>query len=189
MAAPVAPVVGVPPRVKAFVDVWHRAECRVASACFTLIAALLIVDVVGRELLGPLMRAIGVDIGATAIPGGQKIAVYAMVLGSFAGIGIATATNSHLVPRVGFGWVPDRWSGAVGRLGDLFTAAFMFAVAAYGIEFVLGSKATSMRAPVLGWEVWPFQLAIPAGFASAAVRYLVFAVFPGLKPPPPEFQE
>jgi hypothetical protein len=37
--------------------------------------------------------------------------------------------------------------------------------------------------------VWPFQLAIPAGFASAAVRYLLFAAWPGLKPPPPEFQE
>jgi TRAP-type C4-dicarboxylate transport system permease small subunit len=179
----------VPEGVRAFVAGWHRAECRIASAAFTLIAVLLIVDVVGRELAGPLLRTLGVEVGATSIPGGQKIAVFAMVLGSFCGIGIATATNSHLVPRVAFGWVPQRWSGAVARAGDLFTAAFMFAVAGYGIQFVLASQATGMRAPVLGWEVWPFQLAIPAGFASAAVRYLAFAAYPGLKPPPPEFQE
>jgi len=179
----------VPAGVRAVVDRWHRIECRVASVAFTLIAALLIVDVVGRELLAPALRAVGLPIGATGIPGGQKIAVYAMVIGAFCGIGIATATNSHLVPRVGFGWVPQRWSGTVGRLGDLFTAGFMFAVAWFGIQFVLDSRATGMRAPVLGWEVWPFQLAIPAGFASAAVRYLAFAWFPGLKPPPPEFQE
>lgn len=183
------PAPAVPEGVRAFVAGWHRAECRVASAAFTLIAALLIVDVVGRELVGPLLRQLGIEIGATSIPGGQKIAVFAMVLGSFCGIGIATATNSHLVPRVAFGWVPQHWSGAVARLGDLFTAGFMLAVAWYGVQFVLASQATSMRAPVLGWEVWPFQLAIPAGFASAAVRYLAFAAFPGLKPPPPEFQE
>ena len=178
-----------PPAVKDFAARWHRVECWVASACFTLIAALLIVDVVGRELLGPLLRGLGLPVGATAIPGGQKLAVYAMVLGSFCGVGIATASNSHLVPRVAWGWVPARWSDGVSRIGDLFTALFMLGVAWYGIEFVLASKATSMRAPVLGWEVWPFQFAIPAGFASAAVRYLVFAAFPGLKPPPPEFQE
>lgn len=186
MSAPSPPV---PPRVRTFVAGWHRAECRVASAAFTLIAALLIVDVTGRELVGPLLRQFGVDIGATSIPGGQKIAVFAMVLGSFCGIGIATATNSHLVPRVAFGWVPQRWAATVARAGDLFTACFMLAVAGYGVQFVLASMATGMRAPVLGWEVWPFQLAIPAGFASAAVRYLAFAAFPGLKPPPPEFQE
>jgi TRAP-type C4-dicarboxylate transport system permease small subunit len=179
----------VPAGVKAFVAGWHRAECRVAAAAFTLIAALLIVDVVGRELLGPLLRALGLEIGATSIPGGQKVAVFAMVLGSFCGIGIATATNSHLVPRVAFGWVPQRWAGTVARVGDLFTAVFMVAVAGYGVQFVLASQATGMRAPVLNWEVWPFQLAIPAGFASAAIRYLAFAAFPGLKPPPPEFQE
>jgi TRAP-type C4-dicarboxylate transport system permease small subunit len=179
----------VPAGVRTLVARWHRVECWVASLAFALIAGLLIVDVVGRELLAPLLRGLGVSIGATSIPGGQKIAVYAMVIGSFCGIGIATATNTHLVPRVAFGWVPKGWSDTVARLGDLFTAAFMFAVAWYGVQFVLSSKETGMRAPVLGWEVWPFQFAIPAGFASAAVRYLVFAGFPGLKPPPPEFQE
>lgn len=179
----------VPAGVRALADRWHRIECWIASGCFTLIAALLIVDVVGRELLGPALRALGLPIGATAIPGGQKIAVYAMVLGSFCGVGIATATNAHLVPRVGHRWVPARWSDAVGRVGDLFTGAFMLGVAWYGLQFALGSQATGMRAPVLGWEVWPFQLAIPAGFASAALRYLAFAACPGLKPPPPEFQE
>lgn len=186
MSPPTPPV---PPGVQAFADRWHQAECWIASACFTLIAALLVVDVVGRELLGPALRALGLPIGATAIPGGQKVAVYAMVLGSFCGVGIATASNSHLVPRVGFRWVPARWSDATSRVADLFTGAFMLGVAWYGLVFALDSKATGMRAPVLGWEVWPFQLAIPAGFASAALRYLAFAAWPGLKPPPPEVQE
>lgn len=179
----------VPAPVRRFAERWHRVECWIAIVAFGLIAVLLVIDVGGRELLAPLLRRLGIAIGATGIEGGQKIAVFALVVGSFCGVGIATATNAHLVPRIGFGWTPARWSGAVNRFADLFTGAFVLGVAWYGLQFVLSAKATGMRAPLLGWEVWPFQLAIPAGFASAALRYFLFAAWPGLKPPPPEFQE
>ena len=65
----------------------------------------------------------------------------------------------------------------------------MLVVAGYGLQFVLSSHATKMQAPVIGWELWPFQAAIPAGFVSAALRCFLFAAWPGLKSPPPEFQE
>lgn len=183
------PPAAVPPEVRRLAADWHRAECWLAMAAFACVAALLMFDVLGREVFAPLLRALGVSVGATTVPGGPKIAVFAMVVGAFCGVGIATATNAHLVPRVGFGWVPAAWAPAVARAGDLFTGVFMLGVAWYGLQFVLASKGTSMRAPVLNWEVWPFQLAIPAGFASAALRYLMFAAWPGLKPPPPEVQE
>ena len=51
------------------------------------------------------------------------------MIGSFAGIGIATATASHLVPRVGFGWVPARWDPWFNRLADLITGVFLVGVA------------------------------------------------------------
>lgn len=186
---PSASTVRAPAAMQALARRWHRAECGVAMAAFTLIAALLIIDVVGRELWAPLARASGLTTGATGVPGGLKIAVYAMVLGAFCGIGIASATNVHLVPRVGAAWVPRPWAPWMARLGDAFTAAFMMAAAWYALQFVMASKATSMRAAVLGWEVWPFQLAIPLGFVSAALRHAMFSAWPGLKPPPPEFQE
>lgn len=179
----------VPTGVRAFADAWHRAECWLAMAAFGTVAALLMFDVLGREIFAPMLRAIGVSVGATTVPGGPKIAVFAMIVGAFCGVGIATATNSHLVPRVGFSWIPERWAPAVSRLGDLFTASFMLVVAWYAWQFMLASKGISTRAPVLNWEVWPFQLAIPVGFASAALRYAQFAFYPGLKPPPPEIQE
>lgn len=168
---------------------WHRIECWIAIIAFSLIAILLMLDVLGREVIGPMLHAMGLKVGAIGVPGAQRISVYALVVGSFCGVGIATATSAHLVPRVAFSWLPDGWNPVVSRLADLFTGLFLIAAAWYGIEFVLASKSTGMRAPVLGWEVWPFQLAIPAGFASAAVRYLLFAAWPSLKPPPPEFQE
>jgi TRAP-type C4-dicarboxylate transport system permease small subunit len=111
------------------------------------------------------------------------------VIGAFAGIGIATATASHLVPRVGFGWIPASWEPWFNRLADAITGLFLVGVAYYAWVFVASSMATDLRAPVLDWPVWPIQLAIPIGFLSAAGRYLMYAAWPSIRPLPPEFQE
>ena len=177
-----------PPWARKLMTVWHTVECWIAVAAFGFIALILLLDVLGRELLGPIVRLFGLKM-ATGIFASQKMSVYALVVGSFAGIGIATATGSHLVPRVGFGWVPESWGPAIDRLADLITAVFLVAVTYYAFRFVRSSMSIDLRAPVLGWPVWPFQLAIPLGFLSAAGRYFLFAMWPDLRPVPPEFQE
>ncbi len=169
--------------------VWHRLECWLAVACFGLIAGLLLADVLGRELLGPLLRAIGFEPGPMGIFGSQKVSVYALVIGSFAGIGIATATGSHLVPRIGHPWVPSSWGPTMDRLADVVTGVVLVGVGWYGWVFVASSRMTDLRAPVLDWPVWPIQLAIPLGFLSAAARYFIYAGWPAAKPAPPEFRE
>lgn len=179
----------VPAAVQGVLRVWHRLECWVAVAAFGFIAGILVLDVFGREFVGPLAKALGYPLGSTGVPSSQRLSVYALVVGSFCGIGIATATASHLVPRVAFGWIPSSWSAGMNRFADLFTGVFLIAVAWYGFEFVMSSKATDLRAPILNWSVWPFQLAIPLGFGSAAGRYLIYALFPAARPVPPEFQE
>lgn len=169
--------------------IWHRLECWLAVACFSFIAIVLVLDVMGRELLAPLLRVAGIDAGPTGIFASQRFAIYALVVGSFAGIGIATATGSHLLPRVGFGWVPKEWGPGMDRLADVITGCFLIGVTYFGFKFVASSYIVDLRAPVLDWVVWPFQLAIPLGFLSAACRYFVYAVWPGLRPGLPEFQE
>ncbi len=157
-------------------------------AAYGLIATLLVLDVMGRELLGPIFKALDIK-GATGLYGAQKASVYALVLASFCGIGIATATGSHLIPRVGFGWVPKAWGPHMDRLADLLTGLFMVGVAYYGYVFVASSMSTGLRAQAFNLPVWPFQIAIPLGFLSASVRYFFFAAYPALRPQPPEFQE
>lgn len=169
--------------------VWHRIECWLAVACFSFIAVILVLDVLGRELLAPLLSLARIDAGPTGIFASQRLAIYALVVGSFAGIGIATATGSHLVPRVGFGWIPKAWAAGMDRFADILTGCFLLGVTYYGIRFVESTYAVDLRAPVLDWVVWPFQIAIPAGFVSAACRYFVYAIWPSLRPGLPEFQE
>jgi TRAP-type C4-dicarboxylate transport system permease small subunit len=177
-----------PAGARRFAERWHRAECLIAVSAFGLIATLLILDVAGREVLGPIYKLLGLK-GATGVYGAQKLSVYSLVLASFCGIGIATATGSHLLPRVGFGWIPKDWGPSVDRLADLITGLFMLGVAYYGYVFISSTMAAGLRAQAFNLPVWPFQLAIPLGFLSAAVRYFLYATWPALRPLPPEFQE
>lgn len=178
-----------PASVSALLRGWHRVECWVAVLCFSFIAVVLAIDVVGRELYGPIMRTLGVQVGATGLFGSQKLAVFALVIGSFAGIGIATATGVHLLPRVAFGWVPKSWGPLMDRLADVVTGCFLLGVAWYGVVFVMDSKESGVLAAVINVSAWPIQAAIPAGFLSAALRYFIFAAWPSLRPVPPAFQE
>lgn len=186
-AAPAHPP--APPAVVGLLRGWHRIECWIAVLAFSFIALVLMIDVLGREFYGPVMGLMGIQIGATGLFGSQKLAVFALVIGSFAGIGIATATGVHLVPRVGFSWVPKRWGPTMDRLADAITGLFLLGVTWYGVVFVLASKQSGVLAAVINISAWPIQMAIPLGFASAALRYLLFATWPALRPIPPEFQE
>jgi TRAP-type C4-dicarboxylate transport system permease small subunit len=183
------PAAEAPAFARAVVAAWHRCECWIAVVCFGFIAVILLVDVLGREIVAPLLRASGMTVGALGVQGSQKLSVFALVIGSFLGIGIATATASHLTPRVAFGWVPRAWDALMNRLSDLIAAVFLLGVAWIAMKFVLSTRDAALLVPILGWKVWPIQLAIPIGFVSAAGRYLMFAIWPALRPLPPEFQE
>lgn len=181
---PQLPVGGEPPAaVRQALAAWHRAECAVAVAAFAAIALLLIADLAGRQLLGPLMRAAGFAEAAGGIVGASKLAVYALALGCWVGLGLASATGTHLVPRIGFGAVPATWSPTIDRLADALTAAAFLASAAYAAQAVQGSWQTGILAPLLQWPVWPVQLVMPLGLVSAALRHACFAVWPALRPP------
>jgi TRAP-type C4-dicarboxylate transport system permease small subunit len=168
---------------------WHRGECWLAVAAFSFIAIILVMDVVGREVVGPVARLIGLDIGPTGIFASQRLSIFALVIGAFAGIGIATATGSHLVPRIGYAWAPDRWGPVIDRLGDVLTGIVLLGIAYYGFIFVQSTYEADLRTPMLDWVIWPVQTAIPLGFISAACRYFFYARWPDLRPNLPEVKE
>lgn len=177
-----------PTGARRLVDGWHRVECLIAVAAFGFIAVVLILDVAGRELLGPIYKAFDLK-GSPGIFAAQKMCVYALVIGSFCGVGVATATGSHLLPRLGFGWVPAAFGPTMNRIADVVTGVFFCGVAWYGWVYVQSSMQAGLRAQAFDMPIWPIQLAIPVGFLSAGLRYFFFAAWPALRPLPPEFQE
>ena len=151
-------------RVLGLIDL---AESVAATAAYAIVAALLIGDVVGREVLG------------TGIFGAQKMAVYAAVVAGFLGLALATSANAHLRPT----FLDHVLKGPrVDRLGDAAACGFYLFLAYVALRFIEQSMAFEDRAAVLYWLLWPIQIVIPYALASTALRHGIFAGWPALKP-------
>ena len=145
------------------------SESIVASAAYAVVAILLMVDVIGRELF------------STAFLGMQQIAVYGAIIAGFLGLTLATSDNAHLRPEF-LDFLAGRRHREVARFGDGLSAAFFFATAYVAFTFVLISMDAGDKAPVMYFLIWPLQLVLPYAFASAGLKHLIYAVQPGLKP-------
>lgn len=144
-------------------------ESIVATIAYGLVATLLMVDVIGREVF------------SSALLGIQQLAVYGAIVAGFLGLTLATSDNSHLRPEF-LDFVAGRHSALFSRLGDLLSASFFFAGAYVAWTFVQISMESGDKAPVLYFVLWPLQLVIPYAFGSAGAKHLIFALRPDLKP-------
>jgi len=152
-----------------FLDKLKLFESIVATTAYVIVAGLLIVDVVGRELFG------------ISLLGAQQLAVYGAIIAGFLGLTLATSDNCHLRP--GFlDFVFHSAENTVRRVGDFISAAFFFAGAYVAWTFVIASMDNLDKAPVLYFVVWPLQLVIPYAFISSGLKHLIFALHPTLKP-------
>ncbi|NDW44185.1 TRAP transporter small permease [Ruegeria sp. PrR005] len=143
-------------------------ESIVATAAYALVAALLMVDVIGREVF------------SSAVLGLQQIAVYGAIIAGFLGLTLATTDNSHLRPEF-LDFLAGRHGHEVARVGDVLSAVFFFAGSYVAWTFVQTSMDSGDKAPVLYFALWPLQLIIPYAFGSAGVKHLIFAIRPDLK--------
>ncbi|MDJ0927732.1 MAG: TRAP transporter small permease [Gammaproteobacteria bacterium] len=163
--------------LKRFAAAWlagcARVERVVTFAAFLVMIAVVFADVLSRELTG------------TGLHWARQAGVYANILVVTFGIGLASADGAHLRPRFADGWLPAAWTPALDRVAELLMAAFClaFAVVAFGVvaeTFELGERSTVLRT-----LVWPVQAVIPLVFLLAAIRHLLFGVYPEFRPAPP----
>ncbi|MFC2969036.1 TRAP transporter small permease [Acidimangrovimonas pyrenivorans] len=136
---------------------------------YIVVAALLIGDVLAREVVG------------IPILGSQSIAVLGAIVAGFVGLSLATASGSHLRPAVFDGLVPSSLDRYVDRGSDLIAAAFYLAIAVFAVRFVLESMSAGDRAAVLYFPLWPIQMVMPYAFLSCAIRHAAYAMEPALK--------
>lgn len=172
-----------PAWVGRLLSLWHRVEVWIAVLAFSAIAVILVYDVISREVLVPLLRTFGLSDVRVVLYGSQKVAVYCLVFGSFAGIGIATWTGAQLIPRVGFKAVPAAWNTVMNRLADVVTALVLCGLTYVAAKFVGESMASGqLGSGGLQIAIWKVQIAIPLGFGSAAIRYWAFVIWPQTRP-------
>jgi TRAP-type C4-dicarboxylate transport system permease small subunit len=160
----------MPAAAGAVLTALNRFEAAAATLAYLAVAALLIGDIVGREIF------------SSPIHGAQKIAVYAAIVAGFLGLSLATADNMHLRPSFLDGLVPKRWVNTVQRLSDGFACLFFLTMAVFGAMFVSESMKYADRAAVLYWLLWPIQIVIPYALTTTAIRHGIFALWPALRP-------
>ena len=141
-----------------------------AIIAFLAIALLLITDVLARE------------IGGSSIWGAQRVSVYLMIVTGFLGLGLAADRGRHLRPRFADRLIPKKFVAGASRAGS----AIMFAVFVYfawlGVKFVMAAHQFGDLAQTIKIPLWLIELIVPYAFFSMSVRYLIFAVWPELKP-------
>ena len=147
-----------------------RTEAAVAAFAYALVTALLLGEIVAREIF------------FTSIWGSQKMAVFAAIFAGFLGLTLATANNGHLRPQFADAWWPEAWRPAIARIGDVVSAIIFAGAGVFAIIYISDTFANGDRAAVLYWSLWPLQLVIAYAFFSCCLRHLVFAWRPALKP-------
>ena len=148
----------------------NRAESMFVAIGLILVAATLLADVTGRELLG------------SGIYWAPRTASYATTLAGMVAFAVVVSAGGHLRPNVLDGIFPNSWDRAVNRLADIISAAICAFFTWHAAAFVHSTYVIGTRAIALEIPVWYIQLVLPYVFASAGLRYLAFAVFPDLRP-------
>ena len=153
-----------------FLQILFKLESAVAIVAFLVISLLLISDVASRELAG------------SSIWGAQRISVYLMIVIGFLGLGLAADRGRHLRPHFADRLVPPSLVNAAERAGS----AIMFAVFVWfswlGVTFVMSAYEYGDLAQTIKTPLWMIELIVPYAFLSIALRYLVFFLWPALKP-------
>lgn len=145
----------------------ERWLCTIA---FIVLASLLFVDVLLRTVWG------------NGLVWSHQAGVYANIVVSLLGIGLASSTGSHLRPRFADKLLPKRWDGGVQRLQQWVTAVVFLMFALLSLQFVLESVALEERSTVLQTLVWPLQSLLPLVFGLGFIRHGLYGFFPELQP-------
>lgn len=158
--------------MKGLLKVLLWIEIAVCAITLTLGAGALVADVIAREFFG------------NGIFGAQRFAVWATAIAGLIGFALVTAERGHLRPQFTDKWLPAAWDPHMERISDVVSAVICLALGWYAIEFVKSSYALGERGMAIPIKLWPIQLILPWMFFSSAIRHLIFAASPALRPEP-----
>ncbi|ARN73448.1 TRAP transporter small permease [Oceanicoccus sagamiensis] len=147
-----------------------RLERLFCLSALAVLALVLFVDVMLRTFLG------------NGLAWAHQTGVYANIVVSMIGIGLASAHGSHLRPRFADHWLPAGWEPLMLRLQPLVTALLFLFFFVLSLQLVLETYALAELSTVLQTPVWPVQSLLPLAFGLACIRYFLFALFPELQP-------
>lgn len=147
-----------------------RIESVLAVAALALAATALVSDIFAREIF------------RQGLFGSLRVAVYATAVSALLGFSLCIGAGAHLRVTVFDGITPESWRPAVARIGDLIALAICCYFAYWAISYVNQTRVLGETDPSLNLKVWPMQGALVWMFVSGALHYLLFFIFPELRP-------
>ncbi|MGI9229154.1 MAG: TRAP transporter small permease [Gammaproteobacteria bacterium] len=158
---------------KKIIEFLDRVETTVTTLAFVVLVAAIFADVLAREFTG------------TGLHWARQVGVYANIIVVMLGIGVASARAGHLRPRFADSWLPARWEPLLETLKDLVMAGFCLVFAGLAAKVTLDALLLQERSVLIGILIWPILAVIPLAFILAAIRHLIYALTPGLRPADP----
>jgi TRAP-type C4-dicarboxylate transport system permease small subunit len=149
---------------------FRACEVALTSAAFAVLVLVIFADVVWRWTTG------------SGIFWAREVGVFANIVLTIIGIGIASSDGTHLRPRFFDRLFPARWDPALTRIQELLTGLGFAALAWVAVGVVQETMILEDRSIVLRWLVWPVQLVLPVAFTLAAIRHSLFGLVPALRP-------
>ena len=147
-----------------------RAETLIAGAFYASAAAILLSDVVAREIF------------ADSIWGGQRIAVILANAAGLIGIAVALQLNRHIRPTIMQFKLKGAFEQMRIRAGHIF-AAIVFGLATYyATILMLENRDMGFTTPPLDLKIWIPQLSLVYGLGSTTLRCFIYAIVPAFEP-------
>jgi TRAP-type C4-dicarboxylate transport system permease small subunit len=147
-----------------------RIESMVAVLALAVAATALVSDIFAREIL------------RQGLFGSLRVAVYATAIAALLGFSLCVAAGAHLRVTVFDSLTPEGWRSTVARTGDLLALVICCYFAYWAISYVNQTRVLGETDPSLNLKVWPMQSVLAWMFISGALRYLLFFMFPELRP-------
>lgn len=162
-----SPAFAVAQRILRVISTGEKLLCVTA---FAVLVAVLFADVISREAT------------SAGLHWASRIGVWANVLVVMAGFGLASSAGGHLRPRFLDRLLPSDWTPLLNRIQHALMALFCVAIGSVALAVVLESWQLGEVELTLFLPVWPVQALLPAAFFIAALRHLLFSVYPVLAP-------
>jgi TRAP-type C4-dicarboxylate transport system permease small subunit len=148
----------------------RAVEMVLTTGAFAILVVVIFADVAWRWISG------------SGIIWAREVGVFANIVLTIVGIGVASADGTHLRPRFFDRLFPPRWDGALTRIQEVLTALGFAVLAWIAIQVVRETIELQDRSIVLRWLIWPVQLSLPLAFLLGTLRHAIFAAFPVLRP-------
>ena len=145
-------------------------ERALTTGAFATLVVVIFADVLWRWTTG------------SGIFWAREVGVFANIVLTIIGIGLASADGTHLRPRFFDRLFPASWDRALTRIQELLTALAFAALCWIASRVLAETIALEDRSIVLRWVVWPIQVVLPLAFGLASLRHACFGIWLGLRP-------